>query len=132
LSETLSEGLLSAQQRELIAIAVAQENHCGYCLSAHAAIGKGEGLNEEDITQARHANAATAKDQAIVKFALQVLRSQGDVSDEELATIRDVCGDDGLIMEIVSNVVLNVMTNFLNRLAGTQIDFPVLDMESVA
>ncbi|HCB39492.1 MAG TPA: alkylhydroperoxidase, partial [Gammaproteobacteria bacterium] len=34
LSESLSQGCLNARQREMIAIAVAQENHCEYCLSA--------------------------------------------------------------------------------------------------
>jgi len=132
LSETLAQGQLSGKERELIAIAVAQENQCGYCLSAHAAIGKGEGLNESDVTQARQAMAATPKAEAIINFALQVVRDQGAVSDDALASIRQVCGDDGAVLEIVSHVVLNIMTNYLNRLAGTEIDFPNVDLESVA
>ena len=40
LAQALGQGRLSARQRELIAIAVAQENACAYCLSAHAAIGQ--------------------------------------------------------------------------------------------
>jgi len=132
LSETLSKGQLSGKERELIAITVAQENQCGYCLSAHAAIGKGEGLNDEDVSQARKANAKSPKDEAIMKFAQEVVRTQGDVSDEALTSIREVCGGDGAVLEVVSNVVLNTMTNYLNRLAGTEIDFPVVNLHSVA
>ena len=132
-SETLAQGQLNVKQRELIAIAVAQQNECAYCLSAHAAIGKGAGLNDDDITQARQAQAATDKDQAMLHFAQDVVRTQGAVSDEALAGIRADCGgDDGRVLEIVSNVVLNIMTNYLNRLAETQIDFPALDLKTVA
>ena len=42
-SDAVAGGRLTSKQRELIAIAVAQENSCGYCLSAHAAIGKAVG-----------------------------------------------------------------------------------------
>jgi len=132
LSEALSKGQLSGKERELIAIIAAQENQCGYCLSAHAAIGKGEGLNDEDVTQARKASAKLSKDEAIMKFAQEIINTKGDVSDEALASIRGVCGSDGAVLEIASNVVLNIMTNYLNRLAGTEIDFPVVNIDSVA
>ena len=132
LAETLSQGQLTGKERELIAIAVAQENQCGYCLSAHATIGKGEGLTEDDIAQARQATSAIPRDEVIINFALQVVRNQGAVSDEALASIRKACSDDGVVLEIVSNVVLNTMTNYLNSLAGTEIDFPIVDLESAA
>ncbi len=41
LSKTLSHGRLSARQREIVALTVAQENECRYCLSAHTALAKG-------------------------------------------------------------------------------------------
>ncbi len=131
-SETLAGGQFSAQQREMIAIAVAQENQCGYCLSAHAAIGQGEGLNDEDINQARQGMAMSKQDAAIVAFAIEVVRSNGAVSDDQLAEIRTVSGEDGIVLEIVSNVVLNIMTNYLNRLAGTEIDFPNVDLKAAS
>lgn len=37
-----NEGSLNAQTRERIALALAQQNACEYCLSAHTAIGKNE------------------------------------------------------------------------------------------
>jgi len=132
LSDTLSKGKLTAAQRELIAVAVAQENQCGYCLSAHAAIGKSVGLTEDDIAQAQQGKAVRPKDQAIINFAIQVMHAQGAVSDEALATILGVLNDEGCVLEIVSNVILNTMTNYLNRLAGTQIDFPIMELDVCA
>ena len=128
LSDTLSHGQLTSKQRELIAIAVAQQNQCGYCLSAHAAIGKGAGLENDDVMGARKGMASSPQNEAIVKFALQVVRTQGAVSDEDLTNIVKTCGHEGIALEIASNVALNIMTNYMNRLADTEIDFPNVDL----
>jgi alkylhydroperoxidase family enzyme len=63
-SEALGVGRLTPRQREMIAIAVAQDNACAYCL----------------------------------------------------------------IIEIIAHVALNVLTNYVNRVAGTGVDFPVVDL----
>jgi uncharacterized peroxidase-related enzyme len=131
-SEQLSKGRLRAAQRERIALAVAQDNACQYCLSAHAAIGRGAGLSDEDIDQARQGRGETAQDAAITAFALQVVRQRGSLSDEELSAARDSGLDDGLIVEIIANVALNVLTNYLNKIAGTEVDFPALDLRLAA
>jgi len=40
--------------------------------------------------------------------------------------------DDGQVVEIVMHVALNVWTNYLNEVARTEIDFPVVDPVSAA
>lgn len=132
LSQALSSGRLSAQQREMIAIAIAQENACEYCLSAHAALGKGAGLDENDITQARNGKAVNVKNALITAFALKVAQSRGDVSDADFDAVRNAGLDDGLIIEIIANVALNVLTNYVNRVAGTEIDFPLVSLSTAA
>ena len=132
LSESLSQGRLSARQREMIAIAVAQENACAYCLSAHAAIGQGVGLSEEDIDRARHGGARDPKDDAVTELALRIAQSRADISDGTLATARQAGLDDSLIVEIIAHVALNVLTNYVNRIAGTDVDFPAVDLSPAA
>ena len=53
-SDNLSNGVLTAKQREIVALAVAQYNQCQYCLSAHSLMGKGAGLSENDIRSEEH------------------------------------------------------------------------------
>lgn len=132
LSQSLGGGRLNERQREMIAIAVAQENVCEYCLSAHATIGKGAGLNEQDIAQARSGKATEVKDALITAFALKVLQSRAAISDSEFDAARNAGLDDGLIIEIIANVALNVMTNYVNRIAGTDIDFPRVSLTVAA
>ena len=131
--EARSAGRLSNRQRELIAIAVAQENSCEYCLSAHSAIGKGTGLDDKAIAMARNGESDSLTDSKILSFALSLLRNTGAVSDEELEQMLRVCDHDhGLIIEIAANVVLNVFSNTLNRLAGTDVDFPLIELNNNA
>ncbi|MBA52951.1 MAG: alkylhydroperoxidase [Pseudomonadales bacterium] len=132
LSETLGQGRLNARQREMVAIAVAQQNHCEYCLSAHAVLGKGAGLTDGDIERARDGVATDELDDAIVQLALRITTSRGGITDEELAVSRQAGLDDGLILEVVGQVALNVLTNYVNRVAGTAVDFPLLKLDSVA
>lgn len=130
LGEALAGGRLKARQREQIALAVAQENACAYCLSAHAALGRQAGLDDEDIGRARHGGAGDAFDNLVTLFALKVAHSRAEIGDDELRAAREGGLDDGLIVEIVANVALNVMTNYLNKIAGTEIDFPPVALQA--
>jgi uncharacterized peroxidase-related enzyme len=131
-SEALRPGRLTPRQREIIAIAVAQENACGYCLSAHVAMGRGAGMSSEDIDQARHGRAQDAQEGAVADLALRIVQSRAEISDTALAAARQAGLDDGLIIEIIAHVALNVLTNYVNRIADTDVDFPAIELSSAA
>ena len=124
LSGALSQGRLPAALQEQIALAIAEANACDYCLSAHSALGRGAGLSDDQLAASRDGRAANAKANAALQFALAVLQRRGGVSDEELARVRAVGFSDGEIAEIIAHVALNVLTNYFNRAADTEIDFP--------
>jgi uncharacterized peroxidase-related enzyme len=129
LSKTLSRGRLSAAQREIVALAVGQENECQYCLSAHTAKAKAEGVSEEDVLMARAGDGVNPFERALASFAKKIVRQRGHVSDEDIADARKAGIDDGLMMEIVANVAANTLTNYANELAGSEIDFPVVEVK---
>lgn len=124
----LGHGRLTARQREGIALAVSQVNGCQYCLSAHTFSGKAAGLTLEEIKQARVAESANPQDQAVVAFAAQVVKQRGNVSDADLTAARAAGLDDGLLVEIVANVALSTLTNYTNIVAGTDVDFPAVEV----
>ena len=132
LAEVLGKGRMSARQREMIAIAVAQENACAYCLSAHVAIGQGAGLSDDDIERARYGGARDAKDDAVTDLVLRIVQSRAAIDDSALADAHQAGLDDGLIIEIIAHVAMNVLTNYVNRIADTEVDFPVVDLTSAA
>jgi uncharacterized peroxidase-related enzyme len=123
-SGAIGGGKLSARLREQIALISAEINGCGYCASAHTAIGKMVGLDEDAILAARNGNAADAKTDAALKFARTVIVNRGEVSDKDLQAVKDAGFSDGEVGEIVANVALNIFTNYFNEIARTDIDFP--------
>lgn len=120
----LEKGTLGAKVGEQIALAVGQANKCGYCLSAHTAIGKNVGLTDQEITAARDSAASDAKANGAVKLAAAIVRTQGNVSDADLAAARKAGLSEGEILETLTHTVKNIFTNYFNHLAATEIDFP--------
>ncbi|MGE4070578.1 MAG: carboxymuconolactone decarboxylase family protein [Lysobacterales bacterium] len=131
-SGALAGGKLSGKRREAIAIAVAQANSCGYCLSAHTAIGQGLGLSSSDIADARRGRAADPADAALVTLAQRIVATQGHPSAADIAAFRAAGFSDGELLEVIANVALNIYTNYVNHIAGTEIDFPVQSLELAA
>lgn len=124
LSGAVETGTLSRREREQIALVVAERNDCDYCLAAHTAVGKLSGLNALEIEDARRGTATATRERAILDLTGAVLAERGAVSDGLLAKVRDAGLTDGEITEVVTNVALHTLTNYLNRLAGTEVDFP--------
>lgn len=123
-SEAASSGRFDAKQREAIALAVAEANSCEYCLSAHTAIGKMVGLDEDAILQARSGVPADRRQASLVAFARAVVRERGRVSALDLRAAREAGLDDQDLIEAVANVAVNILTNYANHVAGTTVDFP--------
>lgn len=126
LSDALGKGRLDARQREIVALAVAQANECQYCLSAHTVLGKGAGLSDRAVLDARAGRADDALDRALAVLAQRIVRQRGVLTDEEVATARSAGIGDELLLEVIANVALNVLTNYTNHIAETDVDFPVV------
>lgn len=126
-SDAATKGQLNAGQREIVALAVAQNNECGYCLAAHTLIGKNAGLNEDQVQSARAGRGVNETDTALARFASQVTESRGLVSDAQIAELKSAGFDDGVVIEVVALVALNTLTNYVNHVADTEIDFPAVD-----
>jgi uncharacterized peroxidase-related enzyme len=131
-SGALAGGILDARTREELALLTAQENGCDYCLSAHTAIGKMVGLKHEEIVASRQGNGNNPKTTAALTFAKQVLDTKGQISEAELAVVRNAGFSDGEIAEIIAHVALNVFTNYFNIAAGVDIDFPKVSHSEIA
>ena len=126
LSAATAAGPFNAKQREQIALVVGQSNDCGYCIAAHGAIGKMVGLSEAQIMQARNGQADSPRDVAVLTLARRIVETRGHVPTAELDAFKAAGFDDAAILEVLSNVVLNIFTNYTNHIAGTEIDFPVV------
>lgn len=125
LSDAANQTSLSPQLREQIALLVGQSNHCQYCLSAHTMLAKGAGLNDDEIVEARHGESTDPKNQAILKFAKEVVENRGNVSNQDIAGLKAAGVNDTELVEIVLLIMVNMFTNYFNLITDPKIDFPL-------
>jgi len=123
-SSALEGGSLDAKCRERIALETAEANQCEYCLSAHSAIGKMVGLDDDEILDSRRAYARDAKTNAALRFSRVVLEARGVVSEADIEAARKGGLADGEIVEVVGLTVLNIFTNYFNTAFQVDVDFP--------
>jgi uncharacterized peroxidase-related enzyme len=127
LNGALNRGALPAATRERIALAVAEENRCDYCLSAHTYLGKRFAkLDEAEIAANRRGASSDPKADAAVRFAAKLVRERGHVGEDDLRALKAAGYDDAQAVEIVLHVALNTWTNYMNLVGATDIDFPVV------
>lgn len=78
-------------------------------------------MSDEAISQARSGTLS-----AVAALAHQITESRGQLNDDQVAAAREAGLSDGKIVEVVAQVTLLTLTNYLNNIATTDIDFPPL------
>ena len=133
LSGALAKGALGAKTGERIALAIAEINACHYCLAAHTYLGRNVAkLDDAEIAANRNGASNDPKADAAVRFAASVALERGHVSDAAMRAVKEAGYSDAEVMEIVVHVALSTLTNYVNEVAQTEIDFPAVDLKRAA
>lgn len=125
LNGALAKGKLDGGTRERIALAIAEINGCNYCLAAHSYLARNLAkLDDAEIAANRNGSSNDPKADAAVRFAVKGATERGHVTNTDLETVRAAGFGDAEIIEIALHVALNTLTNYVNEVAQTDIDFP--------
>lgn len=130
--EISNAGFLDPKTRERIALAVAEQNACQYCVSAHTAIGRKAGLDNREILENRKGRSSDAKAEAALVFARALVEHTGQVSKSEFDAVRAAGHSDGEIVEIITHVAMNIFTNLIGKATQVEIDFPTIELNKAA
>jgi len=125
-------GKLDPQTRERIALAIAQGNSCEYCVSAHTAIGRKAGLSNDEMAINRSGSSLDSYAAAGVAFATALNEHMGEVTQAEFDAVRAAGYSDAEIMEIITHVGMNILTNLIGKATHVEIDFPKISLNSAA
>lgn len=125
-------GSLDPQTRERIALVVAQSNACEYCVSAHTAIGRKAGLTGSEIEANRAGTSEDAKAAAAVTFAKALNDNLGEVTQVEFNAVHEAGYGDAEIVEIITHVGMNILTNLIGKASQVDIDFPRVSLQAEA
>jgi uncharacterized peroxidase-related enzyme len=123
-----SAGSLDPLTKERIALALAQQNACQYCVSAHTALASKAGLSGTEIDANRSGTSQDAKAAAAVKFANSLAEHKGEVTAAELLSVRNAGYSESDIVEIITHVGLNLLSNILGKASQVAIDFPEVEL----
>lgn len=119
--------VFDVRTREAVALAVSEANGCDYCLAAHSHIaGHFAKVTPEEIALNRQGGSADPVRAAIARLSRRLIETRGKVSDADLAMAREAGLNDRQIIETVAMTARASLTNFMNNVAETAIDFPVL------
>ena len=124
----LGKGTIGAKLGEQIAVAVAEQNRCDYCLAAHTALGKGAGLTAPQLSMAQAGKSDDPKVAAALDFALKLVSQRGQVADADVAKLRSAGYGDEQIVEILAHVALNIFTNYVNVAFDVPLDFAAVPL----
>ena len=125
-------GALEPQTRERIALAVAEQNACEYCVSAHTAIGRKAGLDNDEMLANRQGGSTEVKAAATLAFVNALVENTGQVTKAEFDAVRVAGHSDAEIVEIITHVALNIFTNLLAKSTQVEIDFPKVGLQQAA
>jgi uncharacterized peroxidase-related enzyme len=110
---------LSRAERELGAVGASVVNRCVYCAAVHASR-YNQLTKQTDVIERIFQNGADAKlekhQQAIFDFAVKLSRTPPTITEDDLATLRDIGLSD---LEIVDLVLSTAIFGWANRLMHT-------------
>lgn len=117
---------LSAKEKEVVNLAVSQVNDCIYCLSAHTAIGKMNGFNDEQILELRAGKASfDSKLNALAQLAKNVTENRGRTDEKVLENYFAAGYTKANLIDTISLVGDKTISNYIHSTTQVPVDFPV-------
>lgn len=116
---------LTLQERELISVVVAHENHCGYCVANHRyGLAKATGDRERAarIADDHHLIDFDERDRALVDLAVKVTNEAHLVDEADYARLRRVGLTNAGIVEAIEVAAFFSYANKLTQAIGLQPD----------
>lgn len=117
---------LSAKEKEVINLVVSQINDCHYCQSAHTAISKMNGFNDEQILDLRSGVAPwDEKLNALAAFVSNITLNRSHPDQEVVDALFEAGYSKANLVDIIMVIGDKFVSNFLNGVTNIEIDFPV-------
>src|SRR5262249_38292137 len=108
LHDGLAHGRLSAVERALVGLMVAQRSLSPYCLSVQTRLARRAGLSDEQIAAAREGCAGSDRQVALLFLAGKLVTNRGELAEADLAAVRQAGLADTDITEVICHVALNL------------------------
>jgi uncharacterized peroxidase-related enzyme len=116
---------LSKKEKEVVNLVVSQVNECEYCLAAHTALGKMNGLADGQILEIRQGSATfNAKLDALVKLTREITLHKGRIAEAHLDAFYAAGYTNETLVDVVAAIGDKVIMNYVHNLTQIPVDFP--------
>ena len=117
---------LSPEEINVVQTAIAFENQCRYCVSAHTMVGKMIFQTSDPVMVALRngGELPDARLQILAQFARQTYIQHGHVAAIELETFLAAGYTHQQALDVIACIAAKVMSNLTNALGKTEIDAP--------
>ena len=124
-SGALGESAIGPKLGELIALTVANANSCDYCNATHTYIGGNLlKIDSDSIDLAKEGKSKDPQTEAALAFSRTLIAKKGNVSAQDIDSLKKAGFTEGMITEIIAHTGLNIFTNYFNNAVGIALDFP--------
>ena len=116
---------LALVEREVVAMTVAWENECHYCMAMHTAMLSAQPEHAGVVDALRTgAPIPDARLEALRAFARAVVRERGQVSARLQGELREAGFGEEQVLEIVLGIGTYQLSTLLNIVTGAEVDAP--------
>lgn len=118
LSDIFGRSSFSAQEQQLVLLAVSVANGCEFCVAAHTTLAQGAGVDATVINALRDENPiSNPRLQALATFASAVVKKQG-WAGKEVEAFLAAGFEQQQVMEVVLAAGLKTLSNYTNHLTN--------------
>ena len=129
LNDLVSKTSLTPAQQQLALLAVSAENNCNFCTTAHCAMGKMKGADEQTLKAlSSHGAVNDPKDRALAAFTQSVTKNRGRPSEAEIQAFLDAGFTKQQILEVILIVSIKTLSNYINHLTSPEPNKELLAM----
>ncbi|MDP1630015.1 MAG: carboxymuconolactone decarboxylase family protein [Caulobacter sp.] len=117
----------TAQEQQLVLLTVSVENDSHYCTPAHTVRARDADLDADVIAAIREGRPITApRFEALRRFTILMIRDRGFVADADLDAFTGAGFTRANALEIILAVGLKTLSNYVNHIAETPLDPPMI------
>lgn len=123
LSRLLEQTTFSAQERNLLLLAISVANGCDYCVAAHTLSSKGAQLPDDVIEAVRNDRPiSNSRLEALRALAQSVANDRGRPDEETVREFYDFGYTKANLLEVILAVGMKTLSNYTNHIADTPLD----------
>lgn len=123
LDALLGETAFSGVERHVLLLTITREFECGYCVAAHSAFAKMDGLPPEQVHRLRQGEPLSdPRLERLHRFAAKMIAGYGRVSDADVQSLLAAGYGRRHVLEVMLFIANKLVAVYANRVMGTDLD----------